>query len=37
MSKLLITLGGDDILKIKNKVGMRPHELCTDTRLKLEL
>jgi hypothetical protein len=37
MSKLLVSLAGEDILKIKNKMGMKASELCTDQRLKREL
>jgi len=37
MSRLLITLAGEDILKIKNNMGMIPAAMSTDSRMKIEL
>lgn len=37
MSRLIITLAGEDILKIKNNMGMIPAAMSTDSRMKIEL
>lgn len=37
MSKLLVSLAGGGILKLKNKMGMKLSELSSDQRLKREL
>lgn len=37
MARLIVTLGGEELMTIKNRAGLIPSSCCSDQRMKLEL